>query len=84
MNDKGQNLMFAIMTAVVIFMAGMLFMNHMMGEVSLARSVGIDCDSTGISDGAKVTCIGFDFIIPIMILTIISTAIGAILSRFLI
>lgn len=84
MNSKGQSLIFAIMTAVVIFMAGMLILNHLMADVSIARTIGISCDDTTISDGAKVTCIGIDFLIPILIVAIVSTSVGAILARFLI
>lgn len=82
MNSKGQNLVLAILTAVMVFMAGMLFLNHVMGDVSLARTVGLDCQSDTISDGTKATCIGIDFVIPILIISIISIAFGAIMTRF--
>lgn len=84
MNRKGQNLLLGIITGVMIFMAGMLFLNHLMGEVSLARTVGFDCSSSTISDGTKVTCLGVDLVIPIVMVAIVSTAAGAILSRFIV
>lgn len=84
MNRKGQNLLLALITAVMIFMAGMLFLNQVMNDVALSRTIGIDCSSDTISDGAKVTCIGIDLVIPILIIAIVSAAGGAILSRFLI
>lgn len=82
MNNRGQNLMLAILTAVMVFMAGMLFLNHIMGDVSFARTVGMDCASDTISDGTKATCIGIDFVVPIILISIVSISIGAIISRF--
>ena len=84
MNKKGQNLIFAIITGVMIFIAGMLFLNHIMDDVTLTRAVGLDCTNTTISDGNKVTCLGVDLVVPIFILTVVSVAGGAIVSRFII
>lgn len=84
MNKKGQNLILAILAAVMVFIFGMLVMNHLMGDVSLTRTVGLDCTNSDISDGTKLTCIGVDLVIPIMILTVLSVSVGAILSRFII
>lgn len=79
---KGQNLVLALITAVMIFMAGMLFLNQIMNDVELTRSIGLDCDGTTISDGTKITCIGVNLVIPILMIAILSAAAGAILSRF--
>ena len=85
MNKRGQNITLALLAAVMIFVSGMLFLNHIKDDVSLTRTVtGLDCTNTTISDGAKVTCLGVDLVIPIMMVTIVSVATGAILSRFLI
>jgi hypothetical protein len=84
MNKRGQNLLFAIITGIMIFIAGMLILNHVMADVTLARSVGLDCSNVDISDGTKLTCFGVDLVIPILILTIVSVSLGAILSRFII
>lgn len=84
MNTKGQNLLLAILTAVMIFMAGMLMLNHVMDDVSLTRTIGLDCSSDTISDGTKVTCLGVDLVIPILIITVLTTAVGAILARFMV
>lgn len=83
MNRKGQNLLFAIITAVMLFMGGMLFINFLMDDVSMARSIGLDCQNPNISDGNKVTCLGVDLVIPITFIAILSLAGGAILSRFI-
>lgn len=82
MNKRGQNLLLAILTAIIIFMAGMLFLNHVMDDVTLTRTIGLDCTSSTISDGTKLTCLGVDLVIPLLIMVIVSTAAGAILSRF--
>jgi len=84
MNSKGQNLMLAVLTGVMIFMAGMLFLNFVKDDVSLTRTIGLDCSSTTISDGTKLTCLGVDLVIPILMIAIVSAAMGAILSRFVI
>lgn len=81
---KGQNLLLSLITAAMIFIAGILVLNHLMGDISLARTVGLDCSSSSISDGTKVTCLGVDLLIPLLIITIVSLAIGAVLSRFII
>ena len=84
MNNKGQSLMLALLAAVMIFMAGMLMLNHIKDDVTLTRAIGLDCTNSNISDGAKMTCLGVDLVIPILIIAIVSAAGGAVLSRFII
>ena len=84
MNSKGQSLLFAIIGAVMIFMAGMLFLNHVMDDVTLSRTVGFNCDDSTISDGTKLTCLGIDLVIPILIISIVSLSGGLIINRFVI
>jgi hypothetical protein len=81
---KGQNLILALLAAIMIFVAGMLFLNHIKDDVSLTRSVGLDCTNSSISAGTKVTCLGVDLVVPIIIILVVSAAGGAILSRFLV
>lgn len=83
-NKKGQNLFLAVITAVMIFAAGMMFLNHVPDDATLARNVGLDCTNPNISDGNKITCIAVDSTIPVVFLAIISLAGGAILSRFVV
>ena len=84
MNKKAQSLMLAILAGVMIFVAGMLFLNHIKDDVSLTRTIGMDCTNSSISDGAKVTCLGVDLVVPMVMITIVGVAGSAILSRFLI
>lgn len=83
MNNKGAGLLIAIVIAVMIFAAGMLFMNFIKDDVTSAR-LGMDCTNSTISDGAKVTCLGIDIVIPYFILGILSSAGGIIVARFMI
>jgi hypothetical protein len=81
---RGQSLILAILAAVMIFVAGMLFLNHIKDDVTLIRSIGMDCSNPTISDGAKATCLGIDLVVPIVIILVVSATGGAILSRFII
>jgi hypothetical protein len=83
MNKKGQSFLLAILVGIMIYIFGMLVLNHIMPEVTLARTVGLDCTGD-ISDGTKITCLGVDMVIPVLIITIVTVAAGSILSRFLI
>ena len=83
-SKRGQNLILGVLAAVMIFTAGMLFLNHIKDDVTLTRTVGMECDSSTISDGAKATCLGLDLVVPIVIIVVVATAGGAILSRFLV
>lgn len=83
MNKKAQNLMFAIIMAVMLFACGMLFVGHVRDEVISTRAIGLDCTNTNISDGNKLACLGVDTVVPILIVTVVSVAGGVILSRFL-
>jgi hypothetical protein len=84
MNKRGQNLILAIIAAVMVFVAGMLFLNHIKDDVTLTRVTGLDCTNNSISDGNKLTCLGADLVVPVFILIVVSVAGGAIVSRFII
>jgi hypothetical protein len=84
LNRKGQNLLLAILTMIMIFAAGMMFLNHLPDDVISAKVIGLDCTNPDISDGNKLTCLGADLVIPIVFVAIVSLAIGSILSRFVI
>lgn len=83
MNKKGQ-LGFSIIIAITIFIIGMATINLITPEIDRVRlPSGLDCDnSTGISDGTKLTCLAIDLIVPYFILIIISVFGGLIIGRF--
>lgn len=84
-NKKGSGLILAIVFAAMIFVAGMLIVNHLKPDITLVRgATGLDCTNTNVSDGTKATCLGVDLVIPIVIVAVVSLAGGLIVSRFLV
>ena len=82
MNKKGA-LFFSIITAIFIFMVGMVVVNLIKPDVTLSRSAtNLDCTNvTGISDGTKLTCLAVDLVVPYFIITIIAISIGLIVEN---
>lgn len=67
----------------MLFALGMLVVNFLKPDLGVSMNQ-MDCDQTqgNISDGSKVTCLGFSLIIPYFIVTIVSIAGGIVASRF--
>jgi hypothetical protein len=87
MNNKGQagGILIAVLIGIMIFMSGMLFINYIKDDVTTARSSSnMDCSNLNISDGAKVTCLGIDLLIPYFIVSVLSASGAVITARFLI
>ena len=82
-NDKKGALFFSIITAIFIFMVGMVVINLIKPDVTLARnSDNLYCsNATNISDGTKLTCLAVDLVIPYFILTIVAVSIGVIMEN---
>ncbi len=83
MNNKGQ-IGIAVIIAVMIFLSGMVVINILKPEVTIARdaTTGLDCsNATGISDGTKLTCLTIDLVIPYFILIILAGAGGIITNK---
>lgn len=82
MNKKG-SLFFSIITAIFIFMVGMVVVNLIKPDVTLARSAtNLDCtNSTGISDGTKLTCLAVDLVIPYFMILVIAVSVGLIVEK---
>lgn len=84
MNNKGQTqIMLAVLVAIIIFLAGMIFLNYLEPSVSDAR-VNLSCSDTSQSDGTKLTCLIFDVVVPYFIIVVLSIAGGVITERLLI
>jgi hypothetical protein len=80
-NKKGQTMSLAILSALAVFICGFMFINFLMPEVTQFRT-DIGCSSIEtLSDGAKLLCLGGDLTIPLVILAILSLAVGAVTSR---
>lgn len=84
MNKGGQTLFIAILVGVMIFIAGMVFMNYLGPEITNARAAtALDCSNPAISDGNKLACLGVDLVVPYFIIIVISAAGGLITAKFL-
>jgi len=81
MNKKGQTMGIAILSAVVIFIIGIMCINFILTEVTNART-NLSCSSADtISDGSKLLCLIVDTNVPYFIWLVFSISMGAILSR---
>lgn len=70
----------AILSALAVFIIGLMFVNFIMPEVTTFRTA-MSCSDSTISDGAKLLCLFGDVTVPYVIVTILSLAVGAITSR---
>lgn len=84
MNNKGQTLMLSILFAVFIFLVGIVFVNFIIGDVTTFRTAMSCASASTISDGAKLTCLFGDAVVPYWIMLIISLAAGNIFARLLV
>jgi len=70
----------------MIFLSGIIVINILKPEVTLARNVatGLNCSNADvISDGTKLTCLAVDLVIPYFIIIIISSAGGVIANKLM-
>jgi len=75
--------MLSIWFAIFIFLAGMVFINFLIPDVSNAR-VNMDCSNVaGISDGSKMVCLIVDVVVPYWILIVCSVVGGVVLDKVL-
>jgi len=82
MNNKGQ-VGLAIISAVMIFMVGMVTVNLLKPEITNAReTTALDCQNNSITDGTKLTCLVVDFTVPYFMIIIFSV-VGGILVGFI-
>jgi len=82
MNNRGQTIFMAILIGVIIFAFGMLAMNFIKDDITIAtNSNNLDCNNVSITDGAKITCLAMDATIPYLFLLIISAAGGLIAAK---
>jgi len=81
LNKRGQTMAISVLSAIVIFIIGIMCINFLMPEVSDAR-INLSCDSpTTISDGTKFLCLLVDVQVPYFIWLVFSISLGAILVR---
>lgn len=81
-NNRGQTMGIAILSAMVVFIIGIMAINFILPEVTETR-INLSCsDVDNISDGTKFLCLIVDTTVPYFIWLIFSIALGAILVRF--
>ena len=69
------------MSAIFVFIVGIMFINFIMPEVSTTR-IDLNCaDAENISDGTKLLCLVVGVTIPYWIILIFSIAMGFIIAR---
>ena len=75
----------AIVTSIVLFIVGSMVIDFFKDDITIVRnSANLDCtNSTGISDGTKLTCLGIDLIVPYFFLAILSLTGGVIIANYL-
>jgi len=84
-NKKGQTLGISIIIGITILIVGLMSINFVRDEVTDVRlASGLDCsNSTGISDGTKLTCLAVDLVVPYFLLLVLSAVGGIIVARLL-
>ena len=87
MINKRGNLGVTIVVSITFFVVGLMFINFLTPEIITTRAsvTGLNCaNASAISDGAKLTCLAVDLVIPYFILLIFSAAGGYITAKFII
>lgn len=78
---KGQ-LGLGIITAIMLFLVGVVALNLIKPEITSTRtSDSLDCTNSAISDGTKLTCLVVDGVFPYILITVFSIAGGAIMTN---
>lgn len=72
MNKKG-NVFFGLAVFALIFVFGVLFVPFLADDITTSRTQ-LDCTNSDIIDGAKLTCLLTDVLIPYFIWFFISAA----------
>jgi len=78
---KGQTMGIAILSAIVIFIIGMMCINFVLTEVTTARTELSCTDVDNISDGTKMLCLIVDTNVPYFIWLVFSISLGAVIAR---
>lgn len=81
MDKKAQTMGLAILSAIFIFIVGLMIINFLIPEVTEFR-INLNCaDAEAISDGTKLLCLVGGTAVPYWILLVFSILVGAIVSR---
>lgn len=81
-NKKGSTILI-ILIALVYFIFGMIFMNFIKDDVTIARdATHLKCSNPD-TDGDKLTCLIVDGVIPLFIIAVLSAGGGYITDKAL-
>jgi len=78
MNKRG-NIFFGVIVALIVWIFGILFIPFITDDITVAR-VALDCTNSSITDATKVTCLTVDILLPYIIWTLMSLAVGFIVG----
>ena len=74
-SKKAQTSLVAVMVGIFIFMLSMTFINPISDVIKESRNVeNLDCENSSITDGAKMTCLIVDLIMPYFIAIVLAVA----------
>lgn len=77
MNKKGGAFFFGLGIALFVWIIGIMIIPYFQDSVDLFRT-DMDCTNTSITDGAKVTCLYGDALMPFFIIFIVGVVLGII------
>ena len=78
---KAQTFGVTLVSAIVVFIIGLMMINFLMPEITTFRT-NLNCaDASAITDGTKLLCLAVDTTIPYWILLIFSILVGSIAAR---
>lgn len=74
----------AFMIGLVLLLIGFTAINFIKDSITEVRGISnLNCSGVGISDGTKLTCLLVDFVVPYLIIIIISVSGGVITAKLL-
>lgn len=75
MKSKKGNIYFAVVIALIIWIAGILILPFITDDIDTFRT-DMDCENNSISNTSKVVCLAGDSLVPYFLWTLISLALG--------
>ena len=78
MNKRG-NIMLGLPIALIVWIFGILFLPFIMDDITGFRA-DLDCSNTTIGGGSMLVCLAGGIIVPLLIWTFLSMAIGFIIG----
>jgi len=75
MNNKGQLALVGMMIGIFVILFAVISISPLADVVETQLGASqLDCENASITDGAKMTCLALDLIVPYFFLTVIALA----------